>query len=352
MTNKAFNVGIIGCGTIAEIHAKVLSELAMAKLVSAFSRNIDNAKRLSEKYDIKPFDNLEVFFDDPNLDVITICTPSGTHLDYGRLAARAGKHVIVEKPIEVSLQRAQALIDICKKQNVRLAVIYQNRFLPDVIRLKEKVQQGDLGKIFLADAFIKWYRSQDYYESADWRGTFQLDGGGVLINQAIHTIDLLQWIVGGLKNVFAQMGTYSHQRIEGEDTAAAILEFENGAIGVIEGSTSVVPAMDRRLEIHGTEGTAVLKGDNLFLANKDNDGSQIDKMRKEESSVGSSSPLKGFSSEPHRQQFENIFRALGENLNPPVSGEESMDSLAIVKAIYESARKGIPIHLQQFKNHH
>ncbi len=345
--NKKFGIGLAGCGTIARVHAEAIRQLPNAELVAVYSRNLDNALRLSQKFNVAASNNWNEFIDNERLDVVTVCTPSGTHFDCGKRVAEAGKHVIVEKPIEVNLERGKQLIEVCKKNNVKLAVIFQNRFLPDVLRMKEAIAAGELGKIFLGDAYVKWHRTQAYYQSARWRGTLALDGGGVLINQAIHTIDLLQWALGKVESVFGHIGTFTHERIEGEDNAVATLRFKNGALGVFEASTSVRPAMDRRLEIHGEKATAILTGDTLRLLGV-KFSPQENARPQETIASGASSPLQNFTAEPHRRQYDAIVNAIAENQTPPVSGEESLESLGIVLAIYESAKQGRPINVPAF----
>lgn len=342
-----FGIGIVGCGTIASVHAEAIRQLPNAELVSVYSRNLDNALRLSQKFNVAASNDWDDFIGNKRLDVVTVCTPSGTHLDYGKRIAEAGKHVVVEKPIEVTLERGKQLIEVCRQNEIKLAVIFQNRFLPEAIRMKAAIAAGELGKIFLGDAYIKWHRTQAYYDSAEWRGTMALDGGGVLINQAIHTIDLLQWLLGKVETICGSIGTFTHERIEGEDTAVVTLSFENGALGVIEASTSVLPAMERRIEIHGDNGTAMLTGNSLRLL-----GANFPKQEKvspeEMQAGGASSPLQNFTADPHRKQYEAILIAIAENQAPPVSGEESLESLGIVLAIYESAKRGRPINLPAF----
>ena len=202
----------------------------------------------------------------------------------------------------------------------------------------------------MGDATVKWFRSQDYYDSGEWRGTFNLDGGGVLINQAIHTIDLLQWFMGGVLTVFGQTDTLSHQRLEGEDNAVAVLRYKNKAIGVIEGSTSVLPAQARKIEIHGTKGTALLEGDDVIVRLGDKAVKPPFAEQKEKVPSGSSSPLAGFSIEPHKDQFEAIARAISQDQDPPVAACNGLDSLAIVLAVYQSAKTGQVIDLDEFMN--
>lgn len=266
--SKKFRIGIVGCGTISDMHAQAIQQSKNAELVSVFSRSEKNACRVGEKYETKWSVDWDEFISDPNLDAVSICTPNGNHLDYGKKAAEAGKHVILEKPIEVTLKRAKELVNVCNKNNVQLAVIYQNRFIAEVEELKRQIDKNKLGTLFMGDAYIKWFRSQEYYDSGAWRGTFELDGGGVLINQAIHTIDLLQWLMGDVETVFGQVGTFTHERMEGEDNAVATLCFKNGAIGVIVGSTSVQPAQSRRIELHGEKGSAVIDDNNVKISLK------------------------------------------------------------------------------------
>jgi predicted dehydrogenase len=290
---------------------------------------------VGEKFDVPWSTDWNVFIRDERMDVVSVCTPSGNHLDYGKLAAEAGKHVVVEKPIEVTLERGQQLLGLCRDMGVKLAVIFQNRFVRDIQRMKGLIENGDLGNIFLASAYVKWYREQAYYDSADWRGTFALDGGGVLINQAIHTIDLLQWMAGDVESVYGQIGTLTHDRIEGEDNAVAVIRFKGGALGVIEGSTSVQPPQSRRLEVHGTQGMATLTGDVLRVNHASDSFAGSYETPQPEPAPGAQ---QGYSAEPHQRQFEAIVEAIKRNEDPPVSGEEALKSLAIICGIYESAR--------------
>ena len=329
-------IGIVGIGNIAGIHAQAINESENCRLVSVFSRNKENVSSFSEKYNITGYTNWEEFISQPGLDAVAICTPNGTHLDYGKKAAGAKKHVIVEKPIEVTIERAKELVAVCKKNNVQLAVIYQNRFVEKMGGLKQLITENKLGRLIMGDAYVKWFRSQEYYDSGAWRGTITLDGGGVLINQAIHTIDLLQWFMGDAETVFGQMGTFSH-KLEGEDNAVGTLRFKNGAIGVVQASTSVRPAQARRLEIHGEKGSIIIDGDevNVFIEGK---SEEYDNTDKNSSATGASSPFASFKTEPHKKQFEAIARAIINGEQPPVSGTESIKSLAIVLALYQSAK--------------
>lgn len=347
---KKLRIGIVGIGNISGVHAQAIQASEKLELVSVFSSSKEKSNSFAEEYKINGYTNWEYFIYDTNLDAVSICTPNGTHLDFGEKAALAKKHVIIEKPIEVTLDRARKLITICKDNGVHLAIIYQNRFTDKISEIKRMIDNHEIGDIFMADAYVKWYRSQDYYDSGAWRGTHALDGGGVLINQAIHTIDLLQWLVGDVETIFGQTGTFTNV-MEGEDNAVASLRFKNGAIGVIQASTSIQPAQSRRLEIHGKKGSILIDGDDIDIfidGEKAKQKNKIDKEKKESS--GSSSPLGGFSIVSHQNQFESISEAIQNNKNPPVTGKESMKSLAIVLAIYESSRTNAIVNLDDFIN--
>ena len=340
--------GIVGCGTIADIHARAMNASKLVELVSAYSRNKENAGKFGETHQVSWTTDWEQFIDNPDMDAVSICTPNGNHLDYGEKAARNGKHVVLEKPIEINLERGQQLIDICENHGVQLAVIYQNRFIPYIQEMKKRINAGEIGNLFIGDAYIKWYRTQAYYDSGAWRGSLKLDGGGVLINQAIHTVDLLQWMMGAVETIYGQTGTFTHERLEGEDNAAAVLRFKNGALGVIQGSTSVNPSQSRRIEIHGSKGTAILEGESVKIQTPESEPKIRELGEVATKSAGSSSPLGGFSTEPHRLQFEAIANAIVNGAAPPVSGADSLKSLAIVQAIYESAKTGQAIDMDTF----
>ena len=334
---KNLKIGIVGIGTIADIHAQAIQALESTELLSAYSRNKEKAKHFAEKYNIRCFTDWNEFIQDSELDAVSICTPNGTHLDIGKKAAEAKKHVIVEKPIEVTLERAQKLIDVCRANNVKLSIIYQSRFMDGMQELKALIDTNGLGKLFMADAYVKWYRTQEYYDSGVWRGTLELDGGGVLINQAIHTVDLLQWLVGSVETIFGQTGTFTHN-MECEDNAVATLRYKNGAIGVIQASTSVQPSQARKIEIHGEKGSVLIDGDEVKISMIEEIPVKKSTQKNEGTGAGSSSPMDGFSYEPHRRQFEAIAEAIKNNEIPPVSGEDSLRSLAIVLGVYASAK--------------
>lgn len=339
-------IGIVGCGTIATIHGQAIEESQKLELISVFSRTESNAATMGEKFSVPWHTDWKTFISDPEMDAVSICTPSGNHLDYGKMAAEAGKHVIVEKPIEITLERARQLIKVCEENGVALAVIYQSRFIPEIKEVKIKLDEQEIGDLFMGDAYIKWFRDQEYYDSGAWRGTLALDGGGVLINQAIHTVDLLQWFMGDVESIYGKTNTLTHERLEGEDNAIAVVKYKSGAMGVIVGSTSIQPAQPRRIELHGKNGSITLDGDDFKML-KAEETETVEQDKKSLAS-GASSPMAGFSIDPHRDQFEAIADAIDEGRVPPVSGKESLKSLAIVLAIYESSKSNISVNMDDF----
>lgn len=342
-TNQTFGIGIVGCGSISDTHAEAIRHSTHGTLVSAFSRTKSNLDRFKKKFNIKGFSDYDQFLSWKNLDIVVICTPSGTHFDYGKLAAEAGKHVIVEKPIEINVNRGRKLIHSCKDNNVKLAVIYQNRFLDGVVKMKEVLDNEAIGPVFMASGAVKWYRDQDYYSGSSWRGTLDMDGGGAVINQSVHTVDLLQWLNGGVESVQGLKGTFTHEGIEAEDNAVAIFKYRNGAMGVFEASTSIQPPQERKVELHGEFGTAILKGD-AFQLKLPGETESAEQARK---SVGADSPLAGMTYANHKRQYELILDAILRNGNPPVDGDESLQSLAVVEALYKSASEKRKVRLDE-----
>ena len=254
----AMGFGIVGCGMIADFHARAINDVRGAKLIGGYDQVPAAADRLGDKFGCRAYHDLKDMLADPDVDVVTIGTPSGAHLEPAVAAARAGKHVIVEKPLEITLRRCDKIIAECEKAGVTLSTIFPSRFHASSVEMRRAVDAGRFGRLTVGDAFVKWYRSQEYYDSGAWRGTWELDGGGALMNQAIHTVDLLSWLMGPVAEIRAQTGLLAHRRIDVEDVAMAVLQFENGALGVIQGTTSVTPGYPRRLMINGDKGSIEL----------------------------------------------------------------------------------------------
>ncbi len=349
MTKPQHGFGIVGCGVIASFHAKAIGELPGARLVAVADASPQRARDLASDFGAEALD-VGGLLARPDIDVICVCVPSGAHAEIGVLAAAASKHVVVEKPIEVTLEAADRLIAASNKYGVTLSVISQHRWDGGVQALKELVDSGKLGRLVLGDAIVKWYRTQEYYESGDWRGTLKLDGGGALMNQGVHYVDLLQWVMGPVERVFARTRTSAHQNIEVEDIALAVLSFANGAVGVIECSTVVYPGLSERLEVTGTGGTAIVEAGELKIrelkAEKGETSPYGAKAQtwSEGKSAAAANPA-DISYLGHREQLRDFLRAIESGGKPAIDGPEARKPLEIILAIYESARTGRDVTL-------
>ncbi len=331
--------GIIGTGVIAGTHAKALKEIEQAELVSCYDINAERANTFAKENGCNAYSDINSFLD--SVDVVTITTPSGAHLDSAMSAIEMGKNVIIEKPLEVTVERCKALIDTAREKGVVLSGIFQSRFHEAPMLIKKAIDNGRFGKIVLIDAQIKWYRSQEYYDSIPWHGTKKLDGGGALMNQGIHAIDLLSWFGGDVDTISGECRTLSHKNIEVEDTAAAVLTFKSGALGVIEGTTSSFPGFFKRIEVSGTEGSAILEEESLKFWNFKNETAEDEAIREKYSSLitsgGGASDPKAIGYHGHKKVFEDVIEAILTGREPLISGEEAMKSVRIIEAIYKSS---------------
>ncbi len=333
--------GIVGTGLIANVHAQALATLDRAELRAVYSRSLARGKAFAERFNITWYDDYDRFLARDDLDAVIICTPSGTHADFAIPAAKAGKHLVVEKPLEITVKRCGLIIKAAKNNGVLLAVIFQNRFKDAVQVTRQALEEGRFGRLVLGDAHIKWYRPAEYYQG--WKGTRQYDGGGALMNQGIHTIDLLQWMMGPVEEVYGYVDTRVH-RIEVEDVGIATLRFRSGALGVIEGSTALYPGIDERLGIYGEDGCVEVEGNRILTWKFKDERKSDQKIRV----IGTGIEGKGSSNpgdigiENHRRQLMEITRCIQEKNVPPVPGEEATKSVAIVEAIYASSRTGRP----------
>lgn len=335
--------GIIGCGMIAKFHAKAISEIRGARLVACYARDAAKANAFASEYGGSPYDKLEAMLKHPGLDIVTICTPSGAHMEPGILSARAGKHVLVEKPLEITTNRCDRLIRECDKRGVYLGTIFPSRFHRSAILMKEAIDQGRFGKVSVADAIVKWYRTQQYYDSGAWRGTWQLDGGGALMNQAIHSVDLLLWMMGPVRAVTAMTALRAHERIQVEDTAVACLEFASGALGTIVATTAAYPGSLKRIEIAGSQGTAVLEEEAIvrwdFEKSAKSDSKILSKMKGNKTGGGASDPA-AIGHAAHRDLFKDFAKAIASKEDSKIDGIEGRRSVALINAIYWSAKTG------------
>ena len=350
MFARVYGFGIVGLGLIAKFHAKAIKAMKKGKLVACCSRSQAKADIFAKKYNCTGYSSIREFCSHPGLDIVTICTPSGAHLEPSLKIAETNKHLIVEKPLEISLERCDKIIESCEKNKVKLAGIFPSRFHDIAKIIKNTINEGKFGKLVLGDAYVKWYRSQEYYDKGGWHGTWELDGGGALMNQSIHAIDLLQYFMGPVEFVQSFTNIVGHKRIKVEDNAVAIVRFKNEALGVIEGSTSVYPGFLKRIEIHGTKGSAIMEEESLrawsFVSEKSED--KIIKKRfavQTETGGGGASDPAAIRFHGHQRQFEDMVKALETDSKPLVDGYEARKAVEIILAIYKSAREGKKVKL-------
>lgn len=340
LTNLRF--AIVGTGSIAGLHYQAIGEIENIEVAAFCSSSQGRAKAAQEKYNVPCYWDLEELFDKENIDAVIICTASGNHLEPCRAAAERGIHVLSEKPLEVTVERAQQMIDICRENNVKLGCIFQSRFNPAVQKLKKAISEGQLGDLLLGNAYIKWYRPEEYYSSSPWRGTLKGDGGASLINQGIHTIDLLQYMMGSVRAVTGRIQTRVHE-IEGEDLGVALVEFENNALGTIEGSTAVFPGYPERLEIFGSKGSVILEGGKVAAWNLQG-VEKTEEIASEGPGSGASDPM-AIDFAFHQYQIEDFATAIREDREPVITGEEGLKALSLIKAIYQSSAEDRKVEL-------
>jgi predicted dehydrogenase len=336
-------VGLIGAGNISETHARALRAIRDVEISAVYAPTRGHAERLAAQYGGVACETLEQLVDRRPLDMVVVGSPSGLHAEHGIAAARRGLHVLVEKPIDITAARADALIDETARAGVTLGVIFQDRLKPDVQRLKALVEAGRLGAPILANARVKWYRPPSYYEGSRWRGTQALDGGGALMNQGVHTVDLLLWLFGPVRRVFAKTAARLHA-IEVEDTAVAVLEFASGALGTLEAATSAYPGYSRRLELTGSNGTLILDGDDLIGIDLQDAGAGERPTRPAGVTASAASPVVADPT-PHVRVFEDFIGAVARRAAPSCDGPSGRQSVTLIEAIYRSARSDRPVDI-------
>ena len=337
--------GIVGCGAIAPTHAEAMGP----SLAGVYDVSPEKAKALGEKFGVPAFSSLGELCG--AVGAVSVCVPSGLHAEVGLACARLGRHVLVEKPLDTTLEKAVSLVEGCRAAGVRLGVVSQHRFSRQILRLREAVLGGELGEMLAGDAGVKWYRTQAYYDAGDWRGTWALDGGGCLMNQGIHTVDMIQWTMGGVAAVRAQVRTAAHA-IEVEDQANALLEYRSGAIGVLQASTVSYPGYAERLEVTGRHGSVILEGDRTKVWRVDPVAAKEGKygggvMGQPTPNLHLAGSMEWTEDDPtaewgvqHRMQIEEFAQAITEDREPFITGEDALEPLKIVLAVYESARRG------------
>ena len=335
----ALGFGIVGAGMIAPTHARAIASLPQARLRAVADVDLARAERLAGEFGAAAHGDVDALLERSEVDVVCVCVPSGLHADIGARAAEAGKHVVVEKPIDVSLAAADRLIARCRERGVTLSVISQHRFDTGARRLREALDAGRLGRVLTGDAFVRWYRSPAYYRSAGWRATWDLDGGGALMNQGIHSVDVLLWLLGPVDSVTAHTATVAHD-IAVEDVAVALLRFASGAFGVIEATTAAFPGFAERIEVSGTRGGVVLESGAVAVWEAGDDGAHVGPYGKAVR-LGSASPAPAATAvDGHAAQLRDVIDAIESRREPAVTGDDGRRALELVLAIYESARSG------------
>jgi predicted dehydrogenase len=337
---------------IARFHARALAEVPGTRVVSLVSRSEAGAKRLADELGLTCdlATDLSAVLANPAVHVVIITTPSGAHLEPAVAAAEAGKHVVVEKPLEITTERCDRIIDACDRHRVKLCTIFPSRFGDANQTLKVAVEAGRFGRLTLGETTCKWWRSQAYYDEGGWKGTQALDGGGALMNQAIHNVDLLLWMMGTVTHITGFTATLAHERIEVEDTAVACLRFANGALGVIEATTSVHPGLPKTIAIHGDHGTAVIEQDDVLrwdLTPETEEDRQVrERFRQKSGASGGASNPSAISHVGHARQLADFVRAIREDKAPLVDGREGRKAVEVIQAIYRSVESGRVVELK------
>ena len=330
------HVGLIGGGNITETHARAARAVPGVSVAAIHGTNADKVDRLCREYGGRAYQDFSTFLAHRPMDMVMIGSPSGLHATQGIAAAQRGLHVLTEKPIDVTTKRADALIEAAKQSGVKLGVIFQDRMKPDIQKVKQWIDQGLLGKPLLADARVKWYRPPEYYADSKWRGNLALDGGGALMNQGVHTVDLLLWLLGDVVRIQARTATALHA-IEAEDTSVAILEFAGGALCTLQATTAAYPGYPRRLEITGSRGTVILEHDRIIAADlRDAPAGLLAGSSGDENQSASSAVVSDISG--HRAVLEDFLRAIEQNGTPACDGYEGRRSVAVIEEIYRVAR--------------
>lgn len=342
-----FGFGIVGTGFVADYHAQAIKETPGARLIGAADLIEDRVRHFAEKHGVGYWTTkTEELVARSDIQVICIATPGGAHLEPALAAIRAGKHLVVEKPLEITLERVDALLRAAEHAGIQVAAIFQSRFGPGARTVKAALDRGRFGHLVLASAYVKWHRSREYYRD-NWHGKLTVDGGGALMAQAIHAVDLLQWFVGMPAEVFGWTTRCVHTGIEVEDTAAAVLRFPGGALGAIEASTAVFPGWARRFEICGEHGSAVLEDDQVirweFRERLPGDEAVTSAGTAERTRSAAATPQISYTG--HLLQIQDMVAALREGRAPTVDGRAGRNAVALIRAVYESAAAGAPVKL-------
>lgn len=349
---KPLRVAIVGAGIIGLNHARAMLRHPDLRVAAVVDPRLDVAEDLARWVGAETGETPAVFetqsdaLDRGGLDLVVICTPSGTHTTLAEDALAAGLHVVVEKPLDASLAASRRLTRLADEASTRgqvFSVISQHRFDPASVAVASALAAGKFGRVSSAVATVGWWRGQDYYDSAGWRGTWELDGGGATMNQGVHTVDLLLWLLGKPVEVFAYTGILAHERIEVEDVSVATIRFSSGALATLHATTAAYPGLAVRLTVHGSRGSAVIHDDQLeYLHVGDGDENQA-------AAVAPASDVRGGVKEPdgfivgHLRQYQDIVDAVRLRRPPAVGADDALVALALVKSMYVAAHLGRPV---------
>jgi len=345
--SRPVRFAIIGTGSIAGFHAKAIAAVPGAELVAVWGRVAEQGRSFAASHGAEFSESLEDLARRPDIDAVTIATPSGAHAMAAVPFLQAGKAVLCEKPLEITAAKMEEILAAARTPGSLLAGVLQLRLGAGARALKQAVAEGRFGRLALCSAYLKWWRDQAYYDAVDWRGSWALDGGGALMNQGIHGVDLLQWIAGCPAEVFAFAGCRAHERIEVEDTAVVALQYANGAMGVIEASTACHPGTAMRIEISGEHGSAILEDDRItrweFAEPRPGDDDIL--ALGSGAIVGGAKDPKAIGFEGHRILIEDLVGAIRDKRPPMIPGTEAVNAVRLILAAYESARTARPVQL-------
>lgn len=343
---KTWNFGIIGAGLISDFHAMAISDIPNARLIAVCDTSPRPLKKMADKYSVDAFSDYKLMLQKKGLDIVTIATPSGAHMEPTIAAAQADKHVICEKPIEITLKRIDAMIDAHEKAGTYLGCVFQNRYTDAMIPLREAITKGRFGTITYVGVYVPWWRTDEYYNGS-WHGTWKMDGGGALMNQSIHMIDMLCDLMPPVESLQALTATLAHPQMEAEDTAAAILRFANGAIGIIYGTTSSYPGQLKRFEITGTKGTVIYLEDSFTVWQFAEENPKDEEIRQKFGQIegpGSVADPSAITHQNHTRNFADFIESIETGKKLKLDGREGRKAVKLILDIYEAAKTKIATH--------
>lgn len=347
--------GLVGCGAISGAHVRALQSLASkATLVAVADIRPEAARALAETTGATPYDSIDAMLASEDPDVVTLCTPPNVHAAGAVAAMRSGRDVIVEKPADVSVAATDRIVQASRETGRKATVISQHRFDPSTLAVRRAVQEGRLGRLTRAAAQVRWWRPQAYFDAVPWRGSLAVTGGGALMSQSIHTLDLMLWIMGEAEEVFAYSATLAHERIEIEDQLVAAVRFKNGALGLVEASIVAYPGLSARLEVSGDRGSATIDADRLAYFHAAEPGESTgpyglhgdtNRASLELPSGDESHPDPATLAGAHALQIDDFIDAIREDREPFVTLEDTRATMTVIEAIHASAATGRPVRL-------